>query len=396
MIRLFPTMAPFSHKERTPNPEISIIFDLDSRQTFRAGSRVGGTIILISSIARQLQNAEVVFFGHQVTHTTETEKHFDSKTIDYHDDAAFFRFAQLLTRDMFVDVGRTYQWKFEFYFPHVASLDRAHPYSGRIGASDVYDNKPHPLPPSFTQYRADTRYATVEYSTHAIFTFEGEKHPVIANPAAALSFLPPGPGTHPPNLQEFSKPPQSFASSRLSGSTKSFRNSLTDKFSSATPAVEIVLKTSVPSLLDVGGKFPIYVCVEVVPTARPAEISLPEVIVRVKKLQLCRYTIYRALRNDFYTSAFNQEAEAADENAVPLNAVPEGRAVQQKQGVNGMWFYTATFEARVPGDICPSFSTFNINHTLRIEMVVEAEVCGKKFEFKIIVPDVVVLAPDAT
>jgi hypothetical protein len=64
-------------------------------------------------------------------------------------------------------------------------------------------------------------------------------------------------------------------------------------------------------------------------------------------------------------------------------------------GVKNVWFYPATFEARTPGTTCPSFRTFNINHNYQIEMKVEIEVCGKSFEFKIEVPDVVVL-PAAT
>ena len=79
-----------------------------------------------------------------------------------------------------------------------------------------------------------------------------------------------------------------------------------------------------------------------------------------------------------------------------LNSIPEfvNAALQYStSGDRKVWMYPASFEVRVPGSTCPGFSTFNINHQFRVLMTIEAEIAGKKFEYKVEVPDVVVLPP---
>jgi hypothetical protein len=151
------------------------------------------------------------------------------------------------------------------------------------------------------------------------------------------------------------------------------------------------MKASLPPHVTTSGSFPVYACIEI-DSFSGAAIDVPLIDVKIKALKLCQYTFYRSLRChgvEFY----GREHEATYEELVPLNAVPEWRQVERQQGQGqdrSFTYFPATFEARIPGDICPSFQTFNINHNFQLEFKLEATICEKKFEFKVEVPNVVV------
>jgi hypothetical protein len=297
---------------------------------------------------------------------------------------------------MFVVTDVPSQWRFDFQYPYETQLIGESPYPRETESSGIYTNLAHALPPSFLLDIGSSSYAKVEYIVQAVFQFEGEKYPQVVQ-LPPLSLAPLSQGPHQPRLVEFTKPSEQYASSRLlEGVEKSFRGSFKDKFSSHTPSVNLALKASVPTLLDTASAFPIYVCAEIDSPSTTA-VTIPKVNIKITKLTLCQYTFYRAVSERNYSS-YRTESQFTHEDLLLLNALPDTLDVTQRDrfdGVKNIWFYPATFEARTPGTTCPSFRTFNINHNYQIEMKVEIEVCGKSFEFKIEVPDVVVL-PAAT
>ena len=153
------------------------------------------------------------------------------------------------------------------------------------------------------------------------------------------------------------------------------------------------MKATIPPCVTTSGSFPIYACIEI-DSFSAAAIDLPLIDIKIKSLKLCQYTFYRSLRCHGVTS-YGREHQATYEELVPLNTVPEWRQVERQYGkTNGRSFtyFPAAFEARIPGDTCPSFRTFNINHNFQLEFKLEATICEKKFEFKVEVPNVVVFS----
>ncbi|KXS93563.1 hypothetical protein AC579_711 [Pseudocercospora musae] len=74
-----------------------------------------------------------------------------------------------------------------------------------------------------------------------------------------------------------------------------------------------------------------------------------------------------------------------DEEKILLNASPDIQNVQGEQRMaekSSKLVFPATFQARIPSSVCPSFRTLNINRTYRLKMVLEADICGKNFEHK--------------
>lgn len=151
------------------------------------------------------------------------------------------------------------------------------------------------------------------------------------------------------------------------------------------------MKATVPPYLTTSGSFPIYACIEI-DSLSHTNIDLSLINIKIKSLKLCQYTFYRSLIYHGIT-AFHREHQATYEGLVNLNAVPEWRQVERRHGKTpdrSFLYFPAAFEARIPGDVCPSFRTFNINHNFQLDFKLEAEVCEKKFEFKVVVPGVVV------
>jgi hypothetical protein len=389
----------FFGSRRSPPPCVSFFLDPHCQETFQPGSRISGTVRFTAQARCNIEYAELQFAGHSITHSHRQQRNGPNgqnrRTIHYHDDALLFRYSQYLTKDMFLDEGMNNDWRFEFAFPYDTGLVETNPFYTSSWAS-IFTTSTHTLPPSFAHALSSIHYATVEYNLQAVFQLEGEKEPHIIQLPDPLKLLPHSQGPHQPRLVEFVKPSQPYSTSRLVGAEKSFGGSIKDKFSSGTPTVNVTLKASVPTLLDTAAAFPIYVCAEI-DSPSVDTVAIPAVIISITKLQLCQFTFFRAIRQSRWGTAFaDSERVSHDENLVYLNAVPEHSTVEQKHGSNGdrkFWYYPASFETRVPGGTCPTFQTFNINHNFRTELTVSAEICGKKFEFKIDVPDVVILPP---
>ena len=384
-------MGIFSRKPKLPDPYISIALDDHCRGACYPGTQVSGTVTLQSPVQRHIQVAQVSFSGHARTHSYKTEgSGNNSRTIYFQDDATLFQDDQNLAHNTTIPQDQAHSWRFEFQFPHTSGVVGSSPYDGETVISGIYTSDSHPLPPSFALMRSEHEYAIVEYKVQACFHFEDEKEPFVID-LEPLNFLPYHPRPQPPSFAEFIKPAQQYSSSRLIGSEKSFKHSLRDKFSSQTPSVNLIMKTTVPPHLTTSGSFPIYACVELDTFSDPT-IEIPLVNMTIKSLKLCQYTFYRSLRYRG-VSVRDREHQATYEDLVPLNAVPESLQVERRDGNSGhrkFAYFPASFEARIPGATCPSFHTFNINHNFQLEFKLEADICGKKFEFKVDVPNVVV------
>ena len=384
-------MGIFSRKPKLPDPYISVTLDDQCRGACFPGTQVSGTVTLQSPVQRHITVAQASLSGHAKTHSYKTEgSGNNSSTIYFQDDATLFEVDQNLSHNTIVPQDQICFWRFEFQFPHTSGLVGSTPYTGATATSGIYANDLHPLPPSFSLMRSAHEYAIVEYKVQASFQFDGEKEPFVMD-FAPLNLVPYNPRPQQPSFAEFIKPAQQYSSSRLIGCEKSFKHSLRDKFSSQTPSVKVVMKTTVPPNLAPSGSFPIYACVEIDSFSDPA-IDVPVVNIKITSLKLCQYTFYRSIRSRG-VSVHNREHQATHEELVPLNAVPEWCEVERREGTSGdrkYVYFPASFEARIPGATCPSFQTFNINHNFQLEFKLEAEVCGKKFEFKVDVPNVVV------
>lgn len=388
----------FFHRDKVPDPEITFNWNSPTDGTFHPGSPISGTVKLTSPVPRHIDYAEIIFYGRAMTHATRYENHGNNRqeTHYYSDQVDLFRFNAPAIRDMWVEERREYTREFNFQFPQVVQSRGPDPYHGETAGSGIYVNETHPLPPSFTQGSEYDNYARVEYGLQTMVQFQGAEEPFVTAMQSRLMFAPYGQVGHPPELVEFVKETKEYSSSRLIGEQKSFGHSLRDKLSSHTPSVNIVMKSSIATLLSVGDSFPIYACVEI-DSASSTEINIPTVRLQVKKIELCQFSFYRAMRyrsTGVGYSQYGDEVESNQEDTVKLNTVPDGRDAERQYGKSdskNFWFYPATFEARIPGSTCPSFRTFNINHNFCIELTLEAEVCGKELEFKIDVPDVRVL-----
>lgn len=384
-------MGLFSRTPRIPDPVITIYLDDHCRGACFPGSNVSGTITLESPAQRTIETVLTSFFGHAMTATIRHEGTGNNRrTIYYEDDAGLFFIEQPTCQSATVEQDIIYSWPFQFQFPHSSGgLEGPSPYTGETATTGVYLSDSHPLPPSFGLRRSSHEYAIVEYKVQAHVKFSGEKDPFMAD-TEPLNFVPYNPRPQPSPFAEFVKEAQQYSSSRLIGEEKSFRHSFLDKFSSGTPSLNLVMKSTVSPRVTSSGSFPIYACIEL-DSFSDSKIDVPLVNIKIKSLKLCRYTFYRSLR--VRSSFFRKEQQEIHEELVPLNTVPESLQVEGKYGdTNGRKFvyFPASFEARIPGDACPSFQTFNINHNFQLEFELEAEVCEKKFEYEVVVPNVIV------
>ena len=381
-------------RDKIPEPYISVALDEACHDPFHPGARITGTITLQNPVQRQLCRSQISFFGHVVTHNTRTEssgtgQNRSSRTIHYHDDAELFCFNEALSHDITIEQDQTYTWRFDFTFPGMTASGRAGVYTRDTASSGIYTEESHPLPPTFREATGPSHYAMVEYNVQTLFSFYDREDPYVAQlePLIFLPFSPPPPNT----LTEVAKPTEKYSSSRLVGQEKSFKHSVRDRFSSQTPHVYFTMKASLASHLVTSSAFPIYACVEIGPFSDPS-ISIPSIDIKIKSLKLHPITFYRALR---VRGSSRPEHEVMDDYSILLNAVPENRLVQQQHITvedKKTTCYPATFEARIPGDACPTFRTFNINHTYLLKVTVEAEICGKTFEHKFEVPDIMILS----
>lgn len=376
--------------------EVSVALEEESKRPLVAGSPINGFVQINTRTPTQLRSAEIILFGRAVTHYAKLEAVIGQPvSLDFADDSRLFRVNNLLAQDQFVD--RPLTLGFHLQLPQrIEAPTTENPYAVETRYKGTYSETTHPLPPSFSMIAGTKHFAVVEYNIQAVLQFEGEKRSMTVQlPEPLLVLL--SDYAQIPQRQpvEFVKFPEKYSSSRLLGSGRSMRTSFSDRFSSSAPSVNVVMKASVPGAVTTGRPFEFNVAVEIDSLSAP-NISIPSILLRVIELQLWKVTYSRCLRPNGEEAYGGHRVLEANAREPVMNAVPESTLVQQQPRTSEdrkFWSYATTFEARVPGSVCPSFKTFNISHTGRIKMKVEAEICGKKFQYEVDVPDVLVAPP---
>ncbi len=406
-------MGLFSLFQLPPDPVCS--FNLDSRGPFGPGSPVSGALTLLippdpkaktQPPPRQLKAAAITFYGRAATANTREESSGTgdqrrTRTIYYEDDVCLFRHCYVLITNISVDETKPLESRFGFSFPWTADpLPIPTPYEERRSVQGNYvghaeARQQQPLPPSFRMEISSSTYAIFEYNIELVCHFEGEKTPFTVTLPIPLGYLPPP--SYPSSVgsqpsAEYVKAPRRYSSSRLIGTEKSISRSFRDKFSSNTPAVDVVLKVALPATLTPGSAFPIYACMEVL-NPSTSEVSLPVAELNVKSLRWHRQVFFRALRNQHRRSHMG-EHEDSRTTTTSLNTLPENQWIDPRENIptgdksiapksDRSWYYPATFEARIPGDTDLSIRTRNIDCGYAAELKFVAELCGKEFEFKV-------------
>lgn len=313
-----------------------------------------------------------------------------NETVKYHDDACLFRFTQHLCQTFAVEPNRPYTWRFEFTFPHAASLVGPSPYHGPTESSGIYISERHLLPPTFERYFNSNHYSQIEYTIQAVFQFSDAQEPFTTE-LPPLDFLPVPRSPESSTFVEYVRPPERLSSSQLVDKKKSFRLSYRGKVSSATPPVDLVMKASLNSQVVGSFPFPIYACVEIDPCSGES-VTMQSINIRVKSLKLCQLTFFRARKYRGLSSM--EEFQETSEDIVLLNALPDHIVAEPQTKPSGdgkSTFFPATFEASIPKTTRPSFRTFNVNHNFQLKVSLEAEILGKKFEHKFFVESLTVL-----
>lgn len=402
-------MGIFTRKNRVPQPQITVHLD-DASGTFHPGSPVRGTASILSSVPRQLLISRICLIGRITTHSTRRDTTTTSGVasgantstvyIRYYDEAQLFNINQELSSNISLEPDHRVVYPFFFTFPAQTGEIDASPYTRGTTHTGVYASETHALPPSFSHVKSPDDYATIDYRwvpeilsdvsklIHArlqvVAHFGEQAEPFIYNESQPLVFCPFQSRNYMGTV-EFVKPPQAYASSRLLGEEKSIGHSLRDKFSSKTPSVNVVLKASVPASVSMASGFMLHTCIEMDRLSHPS-INVPNAVIGIKSLKLVPITAWRALKVKRSGHVFGgdpPEHEVVDEETVRLNAIPGTATVEQRRVEKGdILAFPAAFEARVPGNVCPTFKTLNINRSYFLKVTLEAEVSGKAFEYK--------------
>lgn len=379
-----------SRKDRQSDPHVTIQPDDACRGPFKPGSRITGTVTLQSATQRHLNHAEATFFGHAETLLSRIgsagsnafplgRTNFSTnETLKYRDDACLFRLTQQLSQTSLVEPNRPYSYKFEFTFPHTATLIGPSPYVGPTEFSGAYTSDRHLLPPSFERYFNSNHRAKVEYTVQATFHWTDTPNALTIQ-LPPLDFLPISRQPDPSTFIEFVRSPESLSNSALRGK-KFFRRSSRDSVSFTSWGINIIMKASINSQVVKASCCRIHACVEV-NTAPQDRDSIRTVSLRVTSLKLREVTTFRGRL--YSGGRASDEYQETGDQTFALNAVPDHATVNaqsQKSEREDMIFFPATFEAMLPGAAQPSFRTFNINHSFYLKATVEAEIFGKKLE----------------
>jgi hypothetical protein len=386
-------------KSHPHQPEAFLTLDPSSQRAHLAGSPIIGHVTITSPIQRNLLTAKILLFGRAMTHSAKMEAiNGEAVTLDFGDDSCLFRINELLAQNQNVLPNQPLNLDFHLRMPErIEAPETANPWAVETRYQGIYKELAHPLPPTFSLIAGPNMWAMVEYNIQAVLQFEGEKDLLTVQlPEPLLVYLrPEGPPPQKPPA-EFTKVPEKYASSRLTGNPASKRSSLKDRFSSKVPSVNLVMKAIVPTILTTGRAFVITASVEIdSPSAE--NILIPTIQLRILNLELRKIIHLRAMRRNLQEAHGGHRArETRAEEVEKLNVQPEAMTAhhQLRENQGGkVWMYEAQFEARVPGSACPSFRTFNISHSYRVVMTVEAEVCGKTFDYEVEVGDVFVSPP---
>ena len=389
-------MGIFSRTPKLPEPQVDRIDYPDSPAVYRPTSQVRGVITFQSPVQRQIKSAHVSFYGHCQTACTRSEStgsgnNSRSNTVYYEDDVDLFRQSHPLAEAFTSEPGQQSTWDYNFAFPRYSKNERGEVYRKDTACSPVYQVSPHELPPSFSFFTSTSTHAHVEYVLEAAIFFEDSEKPYIVKFAPLeYSPLPPEmPPDYQPSFAEYVKPPEKYASSRLTGGEKSFRNSFRDKFSSATPSMTVTMKASIVPFLSTATAFPLYICIELDNLSDPHAINIPSVNIRMKSLKIGQGTTWRAIRTH---GTIHPEHEEFMDSSISMNAVPDSRVVEVQLGPEKKQLvFPTSFEARIPSNVCASFRTVTINHAHRLKAVVEVEVAGKIFEHKFAVDNLEIM-----
>lgn len=386
-------------KSNAPPVEAFVVLDESSRRPLVAGALISGSVKINAQAGKQLRSAEIIMFGRAVTHAAKFEAvNGEAVSLDFADHSNLFRINNLLAQEQYVGPGQPLTLNFNLQLPHrIEAPTTANPYTNETRYKGEYVETTHPLPPSFSMIAGARHFAVVEYNVQAVLQLEDEKYSMTVQLPEPLLVLLSNSGPIPQRQpMEFIKLPEKYSSSRLLGNSKSKRGSFTDRFSSNVPSVNVVMKASVPGIVTTGRPFEITVAAEINSPSAPS-VSIPSILFRIVDLQFWKVTHLRCLRpNPDEAFGGHRVHESKAQEPLPLNALPQSALVQQQSGTNGetkIWSYAAAFESRIPGSACPSFSTFNISLSYRIKMTVEAEICGKKFEYEVDIPDIFVAPP---
>jgi len=409
-----------------PVPSSSIALDHEPGTVFRPGQLISGRVIFENTVNTTPSAVELTLWGQSETYIRRSESHSSgtgnnqtSSTTyrHYRDHAPLFIHTLNLFPSPYPLLPNTkYQWPFQVQFPERTNFSRAACYEDPW--NEIWTSVPHLLPPTFIHepegvlpHRCSITYGV----TATIKPPAGHPDEIPWSVTAPLNFLPNDriPQAMPPPAARSSAKTFDLASSMLAGVAQpGFRQKLADRFSSETPKVTFELGCSMPAAVSCGDVFSVRGAVRIV--ERSANVSvLPPVAFRVKKLELLDFALFRAPRDwaardtsrgepsKYHTAEarrlgyHTQEMEISEQSVV-LNAMPEHQNVsfaEGKGGGSGDGVVEASFTGRIPGYATPSFQGFAITLAYRLKAKVEVEWCGKRFELKFEVPDVLMRCP---
>jgi hypothetical protein len=436
-----------------PLPTLQIL--LTDRKVHRPDDIVTGFIALTPLLPISPHAINVSLFGQsQIWHRIDVSS--SDSASDYRhwrDNAPLFEVSENVLLQTNVDdkkgkgetelllPGQTYQFPFSFRFPSGTGNARWRQYKN--AADQKFSIGPHDLPPSFLHTGkygngTDANYAKIEYGVRATLVCPGVGvvqgkslvDDVVTEP---LEFLP-------TSLEAENGPlsvlryPRVFTlhSSTLTGQDPGqigWRQSMRDRFSSATPALSFEVALEVSDHLASGAEFRFRASFTVLSKSENV-IHIPDVTFRVLKLDLLDFTIYRAPRDtaansnrdgahtrsgnryenmpppDQPYSVAKDEREEISERKTHLNSLPESATLElqqvpaysllerqsigdNKKGGGGaehameqaksceVWF-----SARVPSVTPPSFRSFAITRVYKVRVKLGVEVGGKKFDME--------------
>ncbi|KXS98650.1 hypothetical protein AC578_10072 [Pseudocercospora eumusae] len=392
-------MGIFSRKEKIVPPQVAI--HLDHAGPYAPGLPITGSVHVQTPVPRPISSVAITCVGKATTHNIRRVQRAGAgvgmasgpntstrRTIHYHDDAQLFREAQGLFSDTELIPEKPLTTQFSLTIPWgTEDVHGGGPYVEGRSNPEAYTTRSHPLPPTFVHQHDSDRYASIEYGLQVLIHFADGSSEPYASPVKGFVLIPlPNHSPSDARFLESIRPSEKYSSSRLTGAEKSAIHSFKDKFSSSTPSVNVVLKARTVSIVPTGSSFSIQTCAEI-DSFSVDSISIPSVQLRIRDVKLMPITFYRALRVESLASSSldRGEHEEIDEEKILLNANPDTQTVQGEQRMaenSSKLVFPATFEARIPSSVCPSFRTLNINRTYRLKMVLRADICGKEFEHK--------------
>ncbi|KAK4496712.1 hypothetical protein PRZ48_012695 [Zasmidium cellare] len=383
-----------SEDTQHPEPTVTLQLDPNCKSPFHPGSSAFGQVFFDSNIQREVDNIEVNIEGTTTTKYVLVVGNGEYRRvkIHYYDEATLRTINEVVVHGLTAEPGRRYSWNFCLTFPdgRAALLHpnpAKSPYKSTSGHKEFYASSPYQLPASFMHMKSHEHMAQVQYTLRVQVSFADQNKP-CSPPPKILTYVP-SEEPYEQKLVENAFHINSYSSSRLAGSSaKSGLAKFKEKLSSSSPTVKLSLKSTLPTSVVRGAAFPIHARLEVHPLSDPSVLNIPEVRIKIASIELAPLVIYRTLKDpkaidmpmDNVQAPPEQEL-VEDGKAVVLNAVPQEILVaQQREDKSDVLVYSADFEARLPGDVTPSFATTNIILWWKLRVKLVADVCGKEFD----------------